>query len=47
MINGVCRNCGANESYNGSTCICSQNTYNISGSCQSCPSNSRFNGSVC
>ena len=41
-------NCtGQNELLNGTVCICSPGTYNISGLCSSCPSNTFYNGSAC
>ena len=51
--NGVCPTavlppvCPAFSTYNGSTCVCVQNYFNISGSCQQCPPGTNYNGYQC
>jgi hypothetical protein len=41
-------NCtGQNQLLNGTICICTPGTFNISGLCSSCPNNTFFNGTAC
>lgn len=47
-VASVPTNCtGSNVIQNGTSCICSPGTFNISGQCQSCPSGTDYDGSTC
>lgn len=47
-MSNIPTNCtGQNVIQNGTACICSPGTYNLSGLCQTCPNNTVFNGSQC
>lgn len=47
IIKNVANCTGQNQILNGTACICSPGTFNISGTCSACPNNTFFNGSAC
>ena len=59
VINAICLNlgggvsgnncifCGSNSQWNGISCVCIANYYQINGVCSQCPANSTWNGNAC